>query len=158
MPNNLKNYSLWLEEGEVHDPMLNLPPLVKDFAVNLTRTPGYGYEDWWCVPDRKTLDAALGYGSIADQNAAEQIERDQRKKSSKEKLLTDFFTLEYRKGSQLSNFHSDSHSYILIGFDAKEKRVLVSSRIQDRDEIAKAFDSALKKNFPTLYTSRKFGL
>ena len=153
MPNNLKNYSLWLEEGEVHDPMLNLPPLVKDFAVNLTRTPGYGYEDWWCVPDRKTLDAALGYGSIADQNAAEQIERDQRKKSSKEKLLTDFFMLEYRK-----RLSQETHSYMLIGLDAKEKRVLVSSRIQDRDEIAKAFDSALKKNFPTLYTSRKFGL
>jgi len=133
----------------------NLPPLVQDFVAQILENPDHGYTfiDWWCVPDEKMLIDAI-FDKFGGQLAAEKFESEQRKLPQNQRLLSDYFLLEFQ--FQLKGI-TTSHEYFLAGIDMKSKEM----HCKDREwtlNLEKAFDSSLKKHFPTLHTSRKFGL
>jgi hypothetical protein len=158
----LKNYEEWskINEEGATDELGKLPLLVKDFILNVIRTPGppyFVYTDWWCVPDAKMLNDAVGTHG-APSFAAEKFESQQRRLPSEEKLLNDYFLIEFEFRD-----NENTHSYIISGIDTREKDLifplLMMIRIPQKVEAIKvAFTKSLQKNFPTHYTSRKFGL
>jgi hypothetical protein len=155
----LKNYEEWskINEEGVTDELGTLPPLVKDFIVNVIRTPGppyFVYTDWWCVPDAKMLNDAVD-GDPSTKAAAEKFESQQRRLPSEEKLLSDYFLIEFE-----FRYSENTHSYIISGIDTREKDLIFfnSKDPQKVEAIKVAFSKSLQKNFPTHYTSRKFGL
>jgi hypothetical protein len=131
-----------------------LPPLVQDFIAQLIKNPDdpYAYLDWWCVPDEKMLIDAI-FARFGGQVAAEKFESEQRKLPQNQRLLSDYFLLEF----QSSVNKTQSHEYFLVGIDMKSKELHCKDREWTKS-LEKAFDVSLKKHFPTQHASRKFGL
>jgi hypothetical protein len=155
----LKTYEEWskINEEGATDELGKLPLLVKDFILNVIRTPGppyFVYTDWWCVPDAKMLNDAVD-GHPSEKAAAEKFESQQRRLPSEEKLLNDYFLIEFE-----FRHNENTHSYIISGIDTREKDLIFfNSKDPKKVEAIKvAFAKSLQKNFPTYYTSRKFGL
>jgi hypothetical protein len=155
----LKNYEEWskINEEGATDELGKLPLLVKDFILNVIRTPGppyFVYTDWWCVPDAKMLNDAVD-GHPSEKAAAEKFESQQRRLPSEEKLLNDYFLIEFE-----FRHNENTHSYIISGIDTREKDLIFfnSKDPQKVEAIKVAFAKSLQKNFPTHYMSRKFGL
>jgi hypothetical protein len=164
---SVQSYNEWLNESKegATDELDKLPLLVKDFIDNVIRTPGppyFVYTDWWCVPDVKMCNDAVN-GDPAEKSAAEKFESQQRRLPFPEKLLSDYFLVEFMIQD------SRSHFYNIVGIDTAAKDLIYSFNYQYHQEIEKyhqgikkaiedAFDKSLQKNFPTHHTSRKFGL
>jgi hypothetical protein len=155
----LKTYEEWskINEEGATDELGKLPLLVKDFILNVIRTPGppyFVYTDWWCVPDAKMLNDAVD-GHPSEKAAAEKFESQQRRLPSEKKLLSDYFLIEFE-----FRHNENTHSYIISGIDTREKDLIFfnSKDPQKVEAIKVAFAKSLQKNFPTHYMSRKFGL
>lgn len=133
-----------------------LPPLVQDFVAQALENSDYHYTfiDWWCVPDEKMLIDSI-FSRFDGLIAAEKFESEQRKLPRNQRLLSDYFLLEFQ--FQLKRSAVSSHEYLLVGIDMKSKEMHCKDR-EWKKSLEKAFDTSLKKHFLTHHTSRKLGL
>lgn len=112
-------------------------------------------EDVWCMPkdlfDAYRKDKA---GELTMLKRAEAYESNQRKLPLNSRIESPYFLVEFRIG-----IPGCGHIYRVVGIDMESKEIFYAASIGGlEDEMMKIFDALLKKYYPTLSTSRKYGL
>lgn len=128
---------------------------VDEFINNIaTEIPKLGSpEDVWCMPKdlfnayrREAADVSL----LAK---AENFESEQRRLPSTARLKSPYFLVEYRIDAH------GMHVYRMLGIDTETKEMFFAGHMGGfEDKIEKVFEDLLKKYYPVLSTSRKYGL
>jgi hypothetical protein len=118
-------------------------------------------EDVWCMPkdlfDAYRKDKAPGIELL---KRAEAYESEQRRLPLNSRLESPYFLIEFRIG----RYGSNTHIYRVVGIDMESKEIVNEDSWYFRrigsleDEMEKIFDALLKRYYPTLSTSRKYGL
>ena len=119
-------------------------------------------EDVWCMPkdlfDAYRKDCSDKAPGIELLKRAEAYESNQRKLPLNSRIESPYFLVEFRIG--IDRYGSNStHIYRVVGIDMESKEIFYAAFIGGlEDEMMKIFDALLKKYYPTLSTSRKYGL
>ena len=132
-----------------------LPPLIEDFLENIkVLEPEISFEDWWCISDENVFLSYFEKSDMETISVANNEEREERNKSDNSKKVSPYFVIEF------SNKNENRILYFIIGIDMKLKTFYLD-KVYPVDYQKKFIDfseKSLKKNYPIIHTSRRFGL
>ena len=130
---------------------------VNSFIPKLTN----GLQDVWCMPEDLFNSYRKDNSDVTLAMKAEKFESEQRKLPVNSRIESPYFLIEYRVNVTGEGFN-DMHFYRLIGIDTESKELILDKTIGTmggcEDKIEKIFNDLLKKYYPVLSASRKYGL
>jgi hypothetical protein len=116
-------------------------------------------EDVWCMPEDLFNSYRKANSDVTLAIKAEKFESEQRKLPVNSRIESPYFLIEYRVNVTKGEGFNDMHFYRLIGINTESKElILIGTMGGFEDKIEKIFDDLLKKYYPVLSTSRKYGL
>lgn len=160
----VKNFNKWnLSEKYLGD--AKLPSLVEDFISEIDdflvkirdiyphQVYQVSFEDWWCISSEDYFNSYFESSLYKNLQAAENEEAVERDKETTHRNITDFFVIEFHESKQ------SGHSYFVVGINMKSKEALLNKVPEKLSEkFTQAFNNSMKKNFPTVYSAKKYGL